>query len=331
MTISFIVVALNAASTLPLLLEDLKAQTFPLSDIELILVDSGSTDGTRKIMEEAGDTLKCTTLILENPKKWLASGCNIALKAASGDAVIRLDAHARIPSDFLEKLAADLEEGKEIVGGCVLSTPPKTAREAVLTALDASRFCGGAAPFRNKGIPRYVDALAYALYRREVYTRTGFYDERLQRTEDNDMHYRMKKAGFRFFLDPRICSYHSARGSLSGQLAQKWGNGLWIGRTLSVQPACFSFRHLVPALFVLILLFSLFLFPFHSFPLYILLDAYLLLDLLAAAQAARDSPCGKIPVLLLTPLLFPLVHICYGIATLAGLASPVKGTPDAVD
>ena len=50
--ISFIVVALNAARCLPLLLEDLLAQTIPPEQLELLLVDSMSTDGTEAVMRD---------------------------------------------------------------------------------------------------------------------------------------------------------------------------------------------------------------------------------------------------------------------------------------
>ena len=50
-SISFVVVALNAEKTLPLLLDDLRCQTLPPDHLEIILVDSGSEDRTRSIME----------------------------------------------------------------------------------------------------------------------------------------------------------------------------------------------------------------------------------------------------------------------------------------
>ena len=50
MKISFIVVALNAAGSLPLLLDDLRAQTLPPKQIELLLVDSASEDGTLAVV-----------------------------------------------------------------------------------------------------------------------------------------------------------------------------------------------------------------------------------------------------------------------------------------
>lgn len=321
MRISFIIVAYNAAGSLGALLEDLLAQTVPHEQLEALLVDSASTDATRAIMLDFAKAAPFEVKVLDNPKRWLASGINVALGAATGDAIIRLDAHARIPKDFLENNLRALERGEDIVGGCVLGGAPSGAWENVLRTVDTSRFCGGAAPFRNGGEARYVDTLAYALYRREVYDRVGLYDERLRRTEDNDMHYRMRRAGYRFYFSPDIVSYHAARATMRGQLRQKWGNGYWIGRTMRIQPRCFAPRHLIPALFVLALLCCLLLLPLTAWPLLLLLSAYLACDLVFAARGALSQETGRLLALLTLPFLFPAVHVVYGVGTLAGLLS----------
>ena len=321
MKISFIVVAYNAAGSLGALLGDLLVQTIPHEQIEALLVDSASTDATRAIMLDFAKATPFEVKVLDNPKRWLASGINVALAAATGDAIIRLDAHARIPKDFLENNLRALARGEDIVGGCVLGGAPSGAWESVLRTVDTSRFCGGAAPFRNGGEARYVDTLAYALYRREVYDKVGLYDERLRRTEDNDMHYRMRKAGYRFYFSPDIVSYHAARATMRGQLRQKWGNGYWIGRTMRIQPRCFAPRHLIPALFVLALLFGLLLLPFSVWPLLLLLSAYLACDLVFAVRGALSQESGRLLALLTLPFLFPAVHVVYGVGTLAGLLS----------
>ena len=321
MRISFIVVAYNAAGSLGALLGDLLVQTIPHEQIEALLVDSASTDATRAIMLDFAKATPFEVKVLDNPRRWLASGINVALAAATGDAIIRLDAHARIPKDFLENNLRALARGEDIVGGCVLGSAPGGAWESVLRTVDTSRFCGGAAPFRNGGEARYVDTLAYALYRREVYDKVGLYDERLRRTEDNDMHYRMRKAGYRFYFSPDIVSYHAARATMRGQLRQKWGNGYWIGRTMRIQPRCFAPRHLIPALFVLALLFGLLLLPFSVWPLLLLLSAYLACDLVFAVRGACSQETGRLLALLTLPFLFPAVHVVYGVGTLAGLLS----------
>lgn len=322
MKISFIVVALNAGESLRALLDDLRAQTWPPEQLEVLLVDSCSADDTLAVMQAFAKSAPCETRVLHNPKRWLASGINVALAQATGDAIIRLDAHARIPADFLENNVRALEKGENIVGGSVLSAEPGTDWERVMRALDTSRFCGGAAPFRNGGQARYVDTLAYALYRREVYERVGLYDERLRRTEDNDMHYRMRCAGYRFYFSPSIRSYHAARATLRGQLRQKWGNGYWIGRTMRIQPRCFAPRHLIPAMFVLSLIGGLLLCPVSLWPLALLLLLYAVLDVGFAVHGALSQPRGRMLCLFTLPFLFPAVHIVYGAGTLIGLLTP---------
>ncbi len=321
LTISFIVVAYNAEDCLPELLDDLLAQTVSPAQLEAVLVDSASADGTRRVMDDFAARAPFPVKVLENKKRWLASGINIALCQASGEAVIRLDAHARIPANFLQKNLEALERGEDIVGGSVLGGDVSTPWQAVLRAVDTSRFGGGAAPFRNAGQARYVDTLAYALYRRSVYNTVGFYDERLRRTEDNDMHYRMRQAGYKFYFSPEIVSYHTARTSLRGQLRQKWGNGYWIGRTMHIQPKCFAPRHMIPAIFVTVLLFCLLLLPFTPWPLAILMTPYLLLDLVFSIKDGLSQPCGNALCMLTLPFIFPAVHIVYGTGTLVGLAS----------
>ena len=140
MKISFIVVALNAGASLRLLLSDLRAQTLAPEHIEVLLVDSLSDDDTLSVMRGFAAEAPYDVKIFSNPKKWLASGINVALRAATGDAIIRLDAHARIPKDFLENNLRALERGENIVGGCVAGGQPNTCWEYVLRTVDTSRF-----------------------------------------------------------------------------------------------------------------------------------------------------------------------------------------------
>ena len=322
--ISFIVVAYNAGQCLGALLDDLLAQNIPPESIQALLVDSASSDDTKRVMEAFAARAPFEVQVLDNPRRWLASGINVALAAATGDAIIRLDAHARIPNDFLANNIRALETGEDIVGGCVAGAAPGSSWESVLRTVDTSRFCGGAAPFRNSGQARYVDTLAYALYRREVYDKVGLYDERLRRTEDNDMHYRMRRAGYRFYFSPDIISYHAARSTLRGQLRQKWGNGYWIGRTMRIQPRCFAPRHLIPAAFVLALVCCVLLVPVCALPLMLLLAAYEACDLCFAVSGALSQAKGRLLALLTLPFLFPAVHIVYGAGTIAGLLSRRK-------
>ena len=82
-------------------------------------------------------------------------------------------------------------------------------------------------PSRNGGEARYVDTLAYALYRREVYGRVGLYDERLHaEPRITTCITACARPAIRFFFSPDIVSWHAARKTLRGQLSQKWGQRL---------------------------------------------------------------------------------------------------------
>ena len=152
-----------------------------------------------------------------------------------------------------------------------------------------------------------------------TFVQVGNDDERLRRTEDNDMHYRMHVAGYKFFFSPEIISYHAARSTMRGQLRQKWGNGYWIGRTMRIQPRCFAPRHLIPAAFVLSLALCLLMLPASVLPLLAVLIPYLLCDLVFAVKGALSQDHGRLLALVTLPILFPAVHVVYGLGTLAGL------------
>lgn len=99
-----------------------------------------------------------------------------------------------------------------------------------------------------------MKSLFHAAYRREVFEEIGHYNESLARTEDNEIHYRMRKAGFKLRFCPDIISYQHTRSSLPKMLKQKYGNGYWIGKTSKVCPGCLSIYHLFRGLLSWLLL-----------------------------------------------------------------------------
>lgn len=159
------------------------------------------------------------------------------------------------------------------------------------------------------------------MYRREVFERVGEYDERLRRTEDNEMHYRMRRAGYRFYFSPRVHSMHMARPTLTGQLRQKWGNGLWVGRTMGISPRCFAPRHFIPAAFVLSLAAGVALAGagIASWPLVALAVMYAFADAFFTLKAAAQASRAKMLCLLCLPWGFFLLHVSYGVGMLCGL------------
>ena len=105
MLVSFIIVAYNAEKVIKSSLKCLKKQTYPHDEIEIILVDSNSSDKTKSIMEEYKNTVHDfkRIIVLDNPKKTLPCGWNVALKESKGEVILRVDAHSTFPNNFIEE------------------------------------------------------------------------------------------------------------------------------------------------------------------------------------------------------------------------------------
>lgn len=327
MKISFIVIALNASETLDALFECLKTQTYDHDLIEIILVDGLSDDDTKKKMiafrESENDFDR--VVVLDNPGKTLPCGWNIALDEVKGDAVLRVDAHSTFPENFIELNVRDLNRGENICGGKVISVPGNDSRWGhTLNEAENSMFGGSFAAFRRASSAGYVSTAAFAMYRKQVFENVGRYNESLTRTEDNEMHYRMKKAGYNFYYDPEIVSYRETRSSLGKLLKQKFLNGYWIGRTLGVEPRCFSMYHFVPFAFTLAVIITAILAVFGlKMPALILWCTYGLANILMTVMAFIGSKERNIWFICL-PVIFLLLHISYGLGTLIGVFKMIK-------
>ncbi len=322
--VSFIVVALNAASTIRSLLDCLKHQTYPHEWIEVILIDGLSSDATKaemlRFQAEENDFWQIK--VLDNPRKTLPCGWNVALKAAQGDALLRVDAHVSVPDNFIELNVRDLLAGEDICGGKVTSVPGnKTKWAFAINEAENSMFGGSIAAFRRADSARYVNTAAFAIYRKTVFDTVGTYNELLTRTEDNEMHYRMRKAGFRIYYDPEIVSYRKTRSDLKGLAKQKYLNGYWIGRTLWIEPRCFSFYHFIPLAFVFSIVVSLIILMFGiAFPAAVLWVAYAVVNLTMAIVSVINSK-GRNAFFVFLPAIFLILHIWYGVGTVIGIFS----------
>ena len=337
--VSVAVVAYNEASCIGTLFEDIEAQDFPHDRMEIVLVDSASTDDTKAVMRafaarheevegarqgEGGNAASsqpfARVVLCDNPARILPAGWNVAIGEFHGDVLMRIDAHARIPADFVANNVRVLEEGEFVCGGPrPTAAHPSTPWSETLLLAEDSAFGSSIADYRKGGGKRYVSSAFHAAFRREVLERVGPYDERLVRTEDNDYFYRVREAGYRIRFDESIRSTQYARSTLRRMVHQKYANGYWIGRTLHVSPRCVSYFHLVPAVFVLALLLGALVGAICSWiPLVVLVALYLAADLAVSAIAVIGSRKRSAHMALL-PAIFPLIHVPYGVGTLLGV------------
>lgn len=321
MTVSFCVIAYNEEKALPSLFEDIRNLDYPHEKMEIVLVNGMSTDKTRQLMEQFAQEQNqfIRVAVVDNPKKKQAAGWNVAIREAKCDIIMRIDAHTMIPEDFVSKNVKCIMEGEYVSGGA----RPNIAEEETswghtLLLAETSMFGSSIAPYRNGQEKTYVKSVFHGAYRREVFEKAGLFDERLGRTEDNEMHYRIRKAGYKICYSPDIISYQHTRNTWKKMIQQKYGNGYWIGLTLGVCPQCFSLYHFVPLGFVLAILFTGALALLgYKFLFSALLLAYTAVDLLMAVTAVVKEK--KYWYYLLLPVIFVSLHLAYGWGTLWGI------------
>lgn len=321
-TVTIGVIAYNEEKYLPDLLMDVLKQTYPRSLTELILVDSGSTDRTKLIMEKFRDKYTSEYLaikVFDNPRKIQPAGWNIVIQCSKADVIIRVDAHAKIPADFVEKNMQCINSGEFVCGGPRENIVDEdTPWKKMLLNAELSLFGSGIAAYRRETDARkYVKSLFHGAYRREVFLKCGLFNENLVRTEDNEIHYRIRQNGFKICYDPTIKSYYHTRNTLPRMIMQKYQNGLWIGKTLKVCPGCISLFHLVPLAFVGALAGCIiFACLGISWMLLALLLAY---GAFVAFNTIVSMIQNKNLMDVVMPLVFFGMHMAYGLGTIVGL------------
>jgi hypothetical protein len=116
--------------------------------------------------------------------------------------------------------------------------------EAIATAM-RSRF-GVGAYFHFATEEREADTVYMGMWPRDVFARVGLFDEELVRNQDDEFSYRIRKAGGRIVVSPRMRSSYQNRTSWRALARQFYHSGLWKVRVLQKHPAQMSVRHFVP-------------------------------------------------------------------------------------
>jgi glycosyltransferase involved in cell wall biosynthesis len=314
--VSVIVPCYNEQSTIRQLLEALRSQTFPCQEMEVVIADGMSTDGTRDaIVAFQKDFPDLQVCVVDNALRNIPSGLNRAIEASRGEIIVRLDGHAKPYPDYVEKCVKAHEAGRgDNVGGVWEIQPGAQTWIAQSIAAAASHPLGvGDAMYRLAASASEVDTVPFGSYRCTLIEKIGTYNESLLTNEDYEFNTRIRKANGRVWLDPSIRSIYFARSTLMELIRQYWRYGFWKWQMLRHFPDTIRWRQALPPLFVLSLiglaLFSIFL-PFVLWIFLAELILYFSALLIAGIHAAIKQ---RKPFLLLgLPMAISAMHIAWG-------------------
>lgn len=293
-------------------------QDYPPTHLQVIVVDGMSDDGTRDIVADVIDKNTAYNIrIIDNPGRIVPTGFNRALTEATGDIIVRVDGHCVIASDYIRRCVDLLAEvGADNVGGRQIAAGSGLIASAIAAAT-SSPFGVGNARFRYSDKAGWSDTVFLGAWPRTVFEKLGGFDEELVRNQDDEFNFRIAQSGGKIWLDPSIKSTYFSRTSLRKLWRQYFQYGLYKVRVAQKRGGIASWRHIVPAAFVVSALVSVIVAFLFMNPLFLapVIGSYAVAITVSSVMAAS----WEWKIVFVLPLIFFILHMSYGIGFLVGL------------
>ena len=329
--ISIILPVFNEEKFIKKAIDSILFQNISKKKYEILIADGMSTDGTREIIKTYQNNNK-NIFLLNNPKRIVSTGFNIALTQSRGDIIIRLDGHAEFAPNYFEKCIKTLYNTEIFCSGGIIVYKSFGIIGNSIKIAQSSIFGVGGVSFRNKkSKPNFVQTLAFGAYKREIFELIGGYDEELIKNQDDEFNFRMNQKGYKIWLDPDIKSYYHSRDNFKKLFRQYYFYGFYKVRVIQKRASFSSWRHLVPGVFMLCLISSIFhkIIDNESIIFNSILSVYMFFNIIFAIKeiSRRRNIKGLVKnviTCLSVIISFITLHVSYGIGFISGSIYFVK-------
>jgi GT2 family glycosyltransferase len=284
--------------------------------LQVIVADGMSDDGTQEVL---ADYARRSPNIhwIENPARITPVAMNLGFHHLPFDYGMIMGAHSTLEPDYirlcLEKLQSDPAIG--CTGGLIRNSYADS-RSMLIGKAMSSRFGVGNAYFRTGGHDGPVDTVGTAMYPKHVLDEVGYFDEQLVRNQDDELNFRVSKAGYTIWLLTQPQFNYVVRAQWGKLWRQYRQYGYWKVFVNRKHKAVTTLRQLVPAAFVAFLVVGAavsWLHPAVAITYLALLGLYLLLGCAVSVKAVGQ---GKAPLLMYT---FLILHLSYGLGYWQGI------------
>ena len=248
--ISVILPVRNEERYIAACVDSIFSQDYPAEKMEVIFVDGRSEDRTVEMLH-AMQKDHPQIVVLDNPNRTVPYAMNIGIAHSSAPVIVRLDAHAEYPADYI-RLSVEtlLTQDCDNAGGVFETHGRGFMGEAIAEMLKTPLGVGNAT-YRLTTEDGYVDTVPFGCFKRELFERIGGFDERMTRNQDNELNFRIRKNGGKIYLNHNIRVQYYCRDTMRGIMKMGYMNGKWNVITMTLVPGSMGVRHFVPLAFVL--------------------------------------------------------------------------------
>ncbi|MSO16350.1 MAG: glycosyltransferase family 2 protein [Candidatus Planktophila sp.] len=312
-SISVILPVLNEQSHLESSVRSVLSQDYK-GPIEVILAIGPSKDRTLEIAKRIASS-DSRVVLVENPTGKTATGLNLALGQIMNPVVVRVDAHAEIPQNYLSLIVEVLNKTGAVNVGGVMAAVGKTVFEKSVAGAMRSAFGVGASSFHTGGEAGPVDTVYLGAFRREALIAIGGFDERFTRAQDWELNFRLRENGGVIYFDPRLHVTYRPRSTVRALAKQYFEYGRWRRVVSRRHKGTINYRYLAPPVALVGFLASVILGLLLSPILFIPASIYALFILGASIKIS-----SSIREFFLLLLVLPTMHFAWG----AGFISSPK-------
>ena len=293
----------------------MRSQQFE-GELEFIFADGGSSDRTRAILADLARA-EPRIRVLDNPAGQTASGLNVALRAARGTIVARMDAHTLYPPRYLAVGVERLRRGDGVVWASGPQVPHGVdpGSRAVALAL-GSRLGTGGASFRHATGEEIEASTGFTgVLDRAFLERVGGWDEGWPVNQDSELGARVAAAGGRMVVVPEMAAQYIPRSNLRALMRQYRRYGYYRAKTSRAHPESMRATHLIPPAIVLLLAVAVVGPRAAQKPARLGAAAYGTAIAAATGAAARSNgPAAAVRL----PAVFAAMHLAWGTGFLGG-------------
>ncbi|MES2091314.1 MAG: glycosyltransferase family 2 protein [Pseudomonadota bacterium] len=256
--LSVIVPCRNEREHIEAFCRSVAAQTVPSGwTLEVLIADGLSDDGTRERLA-AWCQSDPRFVMIDNPGRIVSCGLNRCIEQAQGEFIVRLDVHTVYAPDYLAQCLSTWQAtGADNVGGPWRAQgaagPQGTVQRAIAAAFQ-SRWVAGGALSRDLSYEGEADTVYLGAWPRQTFERFGGFDERLVRNQDDEHNLRIHRGGGLIWQSARIRSTYYPRASIIDVFRQYRQYGYWKPFVMAKHGQAAALRHLIPGLFVAVLL-----------------------------------------------------------------------------